>query len=306
MANLFGRGGTMPPDRGGTMPSTAHRRVTELALGMAMFLVAIKIVAWGMTGAVSLLASAFDSGLDVIASAVNLLAVRVAQIPADDDHGFGHGKAEPLAGLAQTFFIGVSATLLIRQCVMDLAHPVSPDFVWLGVAVSLLSILLTFGLTRLQHRALSLAPSVVVAADRTHYLGDLYLNSGVVLSLLAEYYFNWGWFDGVFGLAVAVYLLWMARGILVDSSHMLMDRELPDAARVAIHKICRSHAEVFGLQNLRTRQSGPDAYIQFDLMLDENLSLAAAHRIGEEIEAEILAQFPAAHILIHHEPVGRA
>ena len=282
---------------------TAHRNVTKLAFYMALLLVTMKVLAWAMTGAISLLASAFDSGMDVIASAVNLMAVRVAQIPADEDHGFGHGKAEPLAGLAQTLFIGISATLLLLQSFTSFSHPMTPQFIWVGMGVSLLSVILTFGLTRLQHRALRLAPSVAVAADHAHYLGDLYLNLGVILSLACATYFGWSWVDGAFGIAVALYLLWMARGIFVDSWHMLMDRELPDGDRAEIVRICHAHGTIIGIQNLKTRRSGPDCYIQFDLMLDGNLSLIEAHDIGETIEAEISMAFPAAHILIHHEPV---
>ena len=284
-------------------PAKFHRRVTELALGMSVFLVVIKIGAWWLSGAVSLLATALDSGLDVVASLVNLMALRVAQIPADDDHGFGHGKAEPLAGLAQTLFIGISATLLVRDSIASLQEPAVPRYIFLCLLVSFISVILTFVLTRLQTEALRLAQSVAVAADRAHYLGDFYLNMGVIISLALVGLMGWAWLDGVFGLGVALYLFWMARGIFIDSWHMLMDRELPDNARAQIQQICSGRNDIIGIQNLKTRRSGPDSYIQFDLMLDGNLTLAAAHRIGESIEAEIAQQFPAAHILIHHEPV---
>jgi ferrous-iron efflux pump FieF len=281
-----------------------HRRATEISLSVALLLIAIKLFAYFATQSISVLSTALDSGLDAAASLLNLAAVRLAQQPPDDEHRFGHGKAEPLAGLAQTIFVAVSAGVLIASSIAGLLNPAPIHNEAIGLAVIILSIALTVMVVGFQRYALRQSPSVAVAADEMHYRGDLYLNLGVLASLLLSKWFGWQLIDPLFGLGIGFYLIINSWKIFQQSFQMLMDRELPDADRERIRRICLTHEGVLDAYGIRTRQAGPRIFIHVTLEMDGSLTLRSAHFIGHDVEAELLAAFPGAEIIIHEEPTG--
>ncbi|MDI9408376.1 MAG: cation diffusion facilitator family transporter [Candidatus Pacebacteria bacterium] len=285
-----------------TRPPRLIRLATEASVAVAIILLLVKGAVYFKSQSLAILSTALDSGLDVVASVMNLVAVRIAYSPADDDHHFGHGKAEPLAGLAQTLFMGVSSTLLLVMSVQDLIHPTPIRNIDWGLAVVIGSTLVTLVLVEFQRRVLKSRYSVAVSADRLHYSSDIFLNLGVIASLVLGYYSGIHAIDAIFGIGVAVYMGFGAWRILLESWHNLMDGELPDAARVDITKICMEHPEVMGVRNIRTRSSGSFPHIQLDLEMDGSLTLDRAHAIGEAVEKLLLQNYPEAQIIIHHEP----
>ncbi|MBI3452992.1 MAG: cation diffusion facilitator family transporter [Rhodospirillales bacterium] len=282
------------------------KRATYASVAAAAMLIVVKIGAWVATDSVSVLSSLLDSLLDAAASLVNLLAVRHALTPADREHRFGHGKAEPLAGLAQSAFIAGSALLLFSEAVRRLAagQPVVRSEI--GIAVMVLSIVVTVLLVAYQRHVVRRTGSVAIRADSLHYGGDILLNGGVIVSLLASVHLGWTVIDPLFGLAIGGYILFSAYRIARLSLDLLMDRELPDADRARIREIARRHVEVRDLHDMRTRSAGPGIFIQFHLEMDGGLSLRRAHEIADEVEAEILAVFPNAEVIIHQDPEGVA
>jgi ferrous-iron efflux pump FieF len=281
-----------------------HRRATEISLSVALVLIAAKLFAYFATHSISVLSTTLDSGLDAAASLLNLAAVRVAQQPPDKEHRFGHGKAEPLAGLAQTIFIAGSAAILIASSIAGLLNPVPIRNEAIGLAVIILSIALTFLVVGFQRYALRLSHSVAVAADEIHYRGDLYLNLGVLISLLLSQWLGWQLIDPLFGLGIGFYLIVNAIRIFQQSYQMLMDRELPDEDRERIRQICLAHEEILDAYGIRTRQAGPRTFIHVVLEMEGTLPLRSAHFIGKAVEDELLASFPGAEIIIHEEPTG--
>ncbi len=281
-----------------------RRRATYASVAVATMLIVAKTVAWLLTGSVSVLSSLIDSLLDALASLVNLFAVRHSLTPADHEHRFGHGKAEPLAGLGQAAFVAGSAMLLLMEAVQRLSAPAPVAHEEIGIAVMLLSILVTIALVLYQRNVIRATGSVAISADSLHYRGDLMVNSAVILSLLLGMWLDVAWIDPLFGIGIGLYILWGAVGIGRMSLDLLMDRELADADRARIRSIALGHPEVRNLHDLRTRSAGPDIFIQMHLEMDGDMTLQRAHEIADEVEAEIRKAFPNAEVIIHQDPAG--
>jgi ferrous-iron efflux pump FieF len=280
------------------------QRATYASIAVAVILILAKTVAWGITDSVSVLSSLLDSLLDAVASAVNLFAVHHALTPADREHRFGHGKAEPLAGLAQAAFITGSAVLLLLQAVRRLHDPQPIAGTGVGIAVMVFSMVMTVALIAYQRHVVRATSSVAISADRLHYVGDVLLNGSVIASLILSGWFGFVYADPVFGIAIALYILVSALRIGRQSLDHLMDRELPDDQRAKIREIALSHAEVKSAHDLRTRSSGLDIFIQLHLEMDPQMTLQRAHEVSDAVEREIIAAFPNAEVMIHQDPEG--
>jgi ferrous-iron efflux pump FieF len=280
------------------------RKATYASVAVAAVLIAVKTVAWAMTDSVSVLSSLLDSLLDAAASLVNLVAVRHALTPADDEHRFGHGKAESVAGLVQSAFIAGSALLLLSEAAHRLWTPVPVANGTVGIAVMGASIVLTLLLVAYQRYVVRRTGSVAIGADRLHYASDLLLNGGVALSLAASMWFSAAIVDPICGLAIGAYILSGAWRIGRDSLDHLMDRELPEETRARIVGIARGFADVRDVHDLRTRANGSSIHVQLHLEMDGALSLARAHDAADAVEAAIAAAFPGADVIAHMDPSG--
>lgn len=280
------------------------RLATYASVAVALILIAAKLVAWLLGDSVALLSSLVDSGLDAVASLLNLLAVRHALTPADAEHRFGHGKAEALAGMGQGAFIAGSALFLVVEAGQRFVDPVVPEHGALGIGVMLLSIALTGGLVLFQRHVMRRTRSLAIGADRLHYIGDLLTNALVIASLLAAGMPGMAWADPLGALVIAGIILKSAVEIMRQSFDHLMDREMNDDERARIAEIVAAHPEAHSLHDLRTRMAGNQAFIQFHLELDPDITLREAHRISDEIEAKLMASFPGAQVIIHQDPLG--
>lgn len=282
------------------------RRVTTLSVATAITLVLAKTGAWMASGSVALLASLADSGLDLLASLVTLFAVRYAVAPPDAEHRFGHGKAEAFASLMQGGLVFASAALIGREAIAALLDPRPMVSGGWAMAVMVLSTLLTIALISAQSRVLKLTNSVAVAGDRAHYAADLASNLVALAAIAGTSLFNIGWLDGAGGLAVAVWLLWGAIGVFREAANELMDRELPEDSREQIVALMTLDSRIKGVHQLRTRASGPYVHMQMHADLDPDITLAEAHEAMVAAEKRVLEAFPAADIIVHPDPRGRA
>ncbi|WP_095054636.1 cation diffusion facilitator family transporter [Pseudomonas sp. Irchel s3b2] len=285
--------------------STEHARLLRLAtrasVAVACILIVAKAIAWWLSGSVSMLAGLTDSALDGVSSLLNLLAVHYALRPADDDHRYGHGKAESLAGMAQALFIGGSAVLIALQAIERLKHPEPIGAAWLSIGVIVFSLALTVALLMLQHRVIKATGSNVVSADSLHYRSDLLLNGSILVALVLAG-FGWHQVDPWFGLGIAVYILWSAIHIARESFAVLMDEELPlDVSQHMLELAC-SVPGVLGAHDLRTRISGNQWFVQLHLELPGELTLSVAHDISDKAADAIHAAYPRAEVLVHADP----
>ena len=292
---------------GRVAPDTAKRingRITTLSVSVAGVLVVAKAVAWWMSDSVAMLASLADSALDLGASLIAFVAVRYAASPADEEHRYGHGKAEALASLAQAMLVALSAGLLLREAVTRFLDPQPVAASNLAIGVMIVSIVLTLVLIWAQTEALKRTESLAVAGDRAHYISDLGANAAVIAALVLSSGLGMTQADPLIGGAVAFWLFWTAFEVGKAAYENLMDQELPDKDRARIEQIVSDDTRVLGVRQLRTRASGPYIHIQLHMDLDPDLSLIEAHKIELEAERRVLAEFPAADILIHGDPKG--
>lgn len=294
----------IPAEAAPTRAERLKRLAAIASVGVASALIAAKAGAWLATGAVSLLSTLMDSLLDLAASLINLIAVRHAAQPADREHRFGHGKAEPLAGLAQAAFIAGSAAFLLFQAGERLIRPAPIANSTVGIAVMVVSIVLTFGLVVFQRSVVRRTASVAIRSDSLHYQTDLLINLGVIVALFFGGRLGWRAADPIIAIGIGVYIILGVVEILKNSLALLMDRELPDAERARIRAIAQAHPGVIAVHDLRTRSSGTQAFIQFHLEMDGALTLLAAHSIAEAVMGEVQAAFPNAEVLIHEDPAG--
>ncbi|MDO8321740.1 MAG: cation diffusion facilitator family transporter [Phenylobacterium sp.] len=282
------------------------RKITLLSVATATVLVVIKGGVWLISGSVALLASAADSGLDLIASLVTFYAVRYAQAPPDAEHRFGHGKAEAFASLTQAGLVFASAALIGQEAIVHIVNPTPVANEGWAVAVMAVSTVLTVMLILAQGRVLKQTNSVAVSGDRAHYLTDVASNLIALLGIGAAALLGFNSLDAIAGLIVAALLLWAAIGVFREASGQLMDHELPDADRARIVELVSQDPRLSDVHQLRTRASGPFIHMQMHVDIDPVLTLEAAHRLIVEAETRILAEFPHADILIHADPRGRA
>jgi len=281
-----------------------RRMATYASVAVAAVLIAVKFAAWLETGSVALLSSLVDSLLDAVASLVNLVAVRHAMSPADREHRFGHGKAEPLAVLGQSAFITGSAMLLLAEAVRRLIWPVPVENPPAGIAVMIFSIAVTIALVLYQRHVVRRTGSIAITADELHYRSDLVLNTSVIAALLLGSVLDFPLLDPLFGAAIGIWIVYSAVRLARLSLFQLMDHELPDEEREKIRAIAQSHPDVAAAHDLRTRVAGPTAFIQIHIEMDGGLSLIRAHEISDEVEAELRAAYPHAEVMIHQDPEG--
>lgn len=282
------------------------RRVTLMSVATAVVLVSIKMAAWIASDSTAMLASLADSGLDLVASLVTFFAVRYAAAPPDAEHRFGHGKAEAFASLVQAGLVFASAALIAREAVGDFLDPHPLQREGWAVAVMAVSIGLTLMLLRAQSAVLRQTSSVAVSGDRAHYASDLASNVVALIGIAASAWLGVNGLDAAAALIVAALLLWSAIGVFREASSQLMDHELSDAARSDIVRLVTADGRLANVHQLRTRASGPFIHMQMHVDLDPDITLEAAHQAIVAAENRILEVFPAADILIHADPQGRA
>ena len=275
---------------------------TYASVATAILLVSLKTWAWLASGSVSLLASLVDSLTDSLASIVNLFAVRLALRPADDNHPVGHGKAESLSALAQSAFIGGSAVFLLLNAVERLLHPQPLQQTTLGIAVMLVSLLLTLALVLFQRWVLRRAQSQAVSADSLHYVTDFASNIVVLVALVLA---AWGWqrADAVLALLLGGWIFWSAAKIAIEAVNTLMDKALPPADVARIEAAALAVPGVLGIHDLRTRLSGARHFVQMHIDLDARLNIVEAHDIAVAVAAQIRALFEEAEVIVHQDPV---
>jgi ferrous-iron efflux pump FieF len=291
-----------------TSDSETIRLLPKLAsyasLLVALTLVGLKIWAWVSTGSVSILSSLADSLLDVIASAITVVAVWASSRPADREHRFGHGKAEGLAALVQSMIITLSALYVCYEAIQRLIQPRPIEAPAVGLGVMVVSILLTFALVSFQRYVVKRTGSMAIAADAVHYRMDLLINAGVAIAVVLSSVSNFALIDPLVGIVISGYILHSIYGIATQALGVLLDRELPETDRAKIVAIATAHPEVRGFHDLRTRYGGSRYFIQFHLELAPETSLYRTHEILDEVEDEVRRAFPHSDIIVHPDPLG--
>ena len=289
----------------GAERSSLTSRAALASIALALLLIGLKAWAAVETSSMAMLGSLADSGLDLIASLVVLLGVRVAAQPADHEHRFGHGKAEALASLVQVILISISAIFIAFRAIERLIGGAQTTHAELGIGVSFVAIVFTLALIAYQRYVVRRTGSVAIATDRLHYASDLMLNGSVIAALVLDQYVGIVGADAVFGILIA---LWLARSAWQSSSQVLdqlMDREWPDELRQQFLAATKDYPELAGLHDLRTRTSGTHHFAQFHVWVPADWTVREAHDRLDRAEEELQKRFPGTEILIHVDPEGQ-
>jgi ferrous-iron efflux pump FieF len=286
--------------------AASKNTAATLSICTAAFLIILKTSTGWITGSISIWASLLDSVMDIAASIINLIAVRASTKPPDEDHAYGHGKAESLAGLFQAALIMGSGLFLVWEAIRRIFDPPQINSAWLGISSMLISIIASIGLVTYLKRVAQRTDSPALEADAAHYSSDIYTNSGVLLALLLISFTGWQWTDPVVSILISIYIIWSALSIARDSIDVLMDRRLPAEVDEQIAEIIDRYKDqgVLGFHDLRTRRSGAQKFIDLHLEVDRTKRLEEAHDITERVIQDIEAEVPRSSVQIHTDPAG--
>ncbi|NBC37926.1 cation diffusion facilitator family transporter [Novosphingobium sp. FSY-8] len=281
-----------------------NRSAALASIATALLLIGLKAWAALSTGSTAMLGSLADTGLDLLASVATLVGVWVAGQPSDDNHRFGHGKAEALSAMFQVVLIALSAAALAVHAVQQLMAGERTQDAGNGIIVSVVAIVATLALLAWQRHVLARTNSIAIATDHLHYKSDLLLNLAVIGALLLDQYAGWTKADPLFGLGIALWLGWGAWSASQEAIEQLMDHEWPEDKKARFIEVLGRHPELRGVHDLRTRTSGNRDFVQFHVWVDGNMTVTQAHRVMDEIEDKLHAEFPGVEILIHPDPEG--
>ncbi len=284
--------------------ASLNRSAAYASISVALMLVGLKAWAALSTGSTAMLGSLADTTLDLIASVATLAGVWVAAQPADKHHRFGHGKAEALAALFQIVLISISALTLTFRAIEQFFAGARTEAANEGIVVSLIAMAATLALLAWQRHVIRKTQSLAISTDHMHYQSDLLLNLAVIAALALDQYAGIAGSDPVFGLGIALWLGWGAWKASQEAIVQLMDREWPEDKRRKFIEVMARHPELRGVHDLRTRTSGNKDFVQFHVWVDPEMSIRDAHRVMDEIEIKLLAEFPGVEILIHPDPEG--
>ncbi len=283
-----------------------HHRLQRLAVRVSLWVTGLLLVTkgagWLVTGSVTFLGAALDSLMDLIASLVTAFGVYTSLQPADRAHRFGHGKAQAIAALTQSFLMIASAAFVFHEsygAAIDQRSVSRPE---IGLSLIAAATVLLLGLVAFQRWTVRATRSLAIEAECVHFTGDLVINGAVIASLLSGQHL--AWLDALLGASIGGYLVANAVGLWRRAVDELMDRELPTEVRARLLEVAQAHPDVLGVHDLRSRRSGDTTFVELHLELDGRLSLNKAHQIADDVERRLRDAEPGAQVTIHQEPSG--
>lgn len=286
------------------MKERTARRSPLVAVLAAALLTVAKAVAAGLTGSLALVSAALDSLVDLFLSAANWLVVRKSAQPPDEDHDWGHGKFENLASLVQGSILAAAGIGLVAAAVDRLRQGGVPENTGIGIAVLVVSMVASLGVSRRLSRAAAETGSPALAADSAHYRTDLWVNGGALVALLVIRWTGWWPADPLVAILVAAGVFRTAWVLVWDALYALTDRSLPDEEIRIIERVVASFApEVEGFHDLRTRSSGPHRFVELHLEIPRETTFQRAHDLIVQVVRAIERELPRSKVTIHGDPV---
>ena len=284
----------------------AKNSVARLSILVAASLIILKGGSGWLTGSISVLASLLDSLMDIFASTANFIAIRASSRPADEDHAYGHGKAEPLAGLFQAIVITCSGLFVIWEAIHRIRQPHPTSSEWVGIVTMLIAVVMSVALVAKLRQVARQTESPALSADALHYVTDIYINLGVLAALAISALTGSQLADPIISMVIALYILWSALNVARESIDMLMDKRLPPETAEQIREIVSRYQEegVLGFHDLRTRRSGSQRYVDLHLEVDRHKLFEEAHDLTVKVLRAIETEIPRAIVHVHTDPSG--
>ena len=282
---------------------STNRGAAKLLIGVVVGLILLKLAVSWLTGSISILAQAADSLLDLFAGIITFSAIRIAVKPADEEHPYGHGKVEDIAGVAQGLLIGVAGVLIIYSSIRRIIEGASIELAGVGMGVMLVSIGVSIFLSRHLLKVSRATGSVALEANARNIAADVYSALAVLVGLAVVRLTGLGIIDSVIAIGVAIYILKIGYDTLRKPLSGLVDTKLAPSQEAAI-KAClmRYSQQVVGFHALRTRRAGSQHYIDLHLVMPRDIDLKLAHEVCDQIEIEIQTRLPESSVTIHVEP----
>lgn len=295
---------------GSQMLQTDAERMQKLALGsiaIGFVVLGLKAFAYRITGSIALYSDAVESIVNVVTAMIALYAVRVSQRPADDEHPYGHHKAEYFSAVLEGVLIILAALAILREAYEGFMTPRLIDAPWQGLLVNGLASCLNAGWAMVLIRQGRAMRSPALVADGRHLMTDVVTSLGVIVGLIGAVVTGWARLDAVLAALVAVGILWSGWGLMRESVGGLMDRAVSPEELAAIRAVIARHAEgAIEAHDLRTRHAGRATFIDFHLVVPGDMGVSHAHSICDEIEQALRALVADAQITIHVEPEEKA
>jgi cation diffusion facilitator family transporter len=279
-------------------------RFAWLSIGAALATMGLKSVAYLLTGSVGLLSDAMESLVNLAGALMALSMLTVAARPADEDHPYGHGKAEYFSAGVEGTLILIAAASIAYAAVQRLLHPRALEQLGLGLAVSVLASLLNLVVALILLKAAKAHRSVTLRANGHHLLTDVWTSAGVLVGVGAVALTGWQRLDPIVAIAVAANIVWTGSRIVRDSVYGLMDTALPVGERELVKKLLEPYAhEGVSYHALRTRQSGARRFVSLHVLVPGEWTVQQGHDTLERIEAEIRRALPPVTVFTHLEPI---
>jgi cation diffusion facilitator family transporter len=285
-----------------------NRKLTRyawLSIGTALAVIVLKVTAYRLTGSIGLLSDALESGVNLVAAVLALIALTVAAQPPDKEHAYGHTKVEYFAGGVEGLLILVAAGLIAYQAWERLWTPQPLEQVGLGLGISVVAALGNFVVARVLLRAGQRHGSVTLQADAKHLLTDVWTTAGVLIGLAAVSLTGWTWLDPVIALIVAAQIVFTGWRLLRQAFDGLMDVSLPAAELARVIGVLDNYRQMLpvGYHALRTRQSGANRFVSVHIQVPGSWSVQQGHDLSEAIERDIRQAIHPASVITHLEPV---
>ncbi len=290
-----------------TSPKQKVATIAFWSIVVALAVMGLKFVAWRMTGSVALYSDALESIVNVITAAAAFWAVRISHKPADQDHPFGHHKAEYFSAVLEGVLIVVAALLIIAQVWNSLRNPLAMEQPWEGLAVNGGAALVNATWATILIRFGRRAKSPALEADGRHIMTDVVTSIGVIVGLIAAVFTGWHVLDPLLALIVALNILYQGWHVTGDSLNGLMDRGVDSEEHMHIRDIISANSRgAMEVHDLKTRIAGRATFIEFHMVVDADMTVGESHVICDRIEDALRAQIPSVRVTIHVEPDDEA
>jgi len=290
--------------------AAAKQRVARLAfwsIVIAFVVLGLKLLAWQLTGSVALYSDALESTVNVIAAVAAFWAIRVSHTPADQDHPFGHHKAEYFSAVLEGVLIVVAALLILVEVARAWNAPATLDEPWMGLAVNGFASVINLVWAQILIGTGRAQRSPALVADGKHIMTDVVTSVGVLVGLVAAVVTGWQLLDPALAVIVALNILWQGWHVIGSSVQGLMDRAVDKDEHFRIRDIISANSKgAMEVHDLKTRIAGRATFIEFHLIVDGDMSVRESHIICDRIEEALKAEIPSVRITIHVEPDDEA
>jgi cation diffusion facilitator family transporter len=286
------------------MRPTSLKQYAWLSIAAALSTILLKGAAWWMTGSVGLLSDALESFVNLAGALMALAMLSLAEMPADENHAHGHGKAEYFSSAFEGFLILVAALCIAYAAIERLLHPQAIEAVGVGIVVSVVASIINFATALTLMKVGRQHSSITLEADAHHLLTDVWTSAGVIIGVALVWLTDWQWLDPVIALFVAANIVWTGWQLLHRSAAGLMDVSIPAEQIKAVEAVLEGYrAQGLDYHALRTRQAGTRAFISLHVLVPGAWTVQQGHDWLERIEADIRQSVPNAHVTTHLEPI---